>query len=153
MIVGALLTTLSSCEKGFLETNPTDQVSTDVLFSTTKNAWTAVNGIHRLMYNQIFGSQPQGGQSGIMSFLPLIAIVVVFYFFMIRPQMKKAKEQKKYIEALKKGDKILTIGGIYGKIVEVREDATIIMEVEDGTKLKISKNAVSNDATATLNQN
>ncbi|MDI1355605.1 MAG: preprotein translocase subunit YajC [bacterium] len=97
---------------------------------------------------------PQGGQGGgIMSFLPLIAIVVVFYFFMIRPQMKKAKDQKKYIEALKKGDKILTIGGIYGKIVEVREDATIIMEVEDGTKMKISKNAVSNDATPTLNQN
>lgn len=95
----------------------------------------------------------QQGQGGIMSFLPLIAIVVVFYFFMIRPQMKKAKDQKKYIEALKKGDKILTIGGIYGKIVEVRDDATIIMEVEDGTKMKISKSAVSNDATATLNQN
>jgi preprotein translocase subunit YajC len=96
----------------------------------------------------------QGGQGGgIMSFLPLIAIVVVFYFFMIRPQMKKAKDQKKYIEGLKKGDKILTIGGIYGKIVEVREDATLIMEVEDGTKMKISKNAVSNDATATLKQN
>lgn len=105
--------------------------------------------------NQLFILMaPQGGQGGgIMSFLPLIAIVVVFYFFMIRPQMKKAKEQKKYIEALKKGDKILTIGGIYGKIVEVREDATLIMEVEDGTKMKISKNAVSNDATSTLNQN
>ncbi|MBX3164850.1 MAG: preprotein translocase subunit YajC [Bacteroidetes bacterium] len=103
----------------------------------------------------ILMSPPQGGQSGnpIMQFLPLIAIVVVFYFFMIRPQMKKAKEQKKYIEALKKGDKILTIGGIYGKIVEVRDDATIIMEVEDGTKMKISKNAVSQDATSTLNQN
>jgi preprotein translocase subunit YajC len=98
---------------------------------------------------------PQQGQSGggIMSFLPLIAIVVVFYFFMIRPQMKKAKDQKKYIEALKKGDKILTIGGIYGKIVEVNEDATIIMEVEDGTKMKISKNAVSHDASLNLNQN
>lgn len=101
----------------------------------------------------LMSAPAQGGQGGIMSFLPLIAIVVVFYFFMIRPQMKKAKEQKKYIEALKKGDKILTIGGIYGKIVEVREDATIIMEVEDGTKMKISKNAVSNDATSTLNQN
>jgi preprotein translocase subunit YajC len=96
----------------------------------------------------------QGGQGGgIMSFLPLIAIVVVFYFFMIRPQMKKAKEQKKYIESLKKGDKILTIGGIYGKIVEVREDGTMIMEVEDGTKMRISKNAVSNDGSTTLTQN
>ncbi len=92
------------------------------------------------------------GQGGIMSFLPLIAIVVVFYFFMIRPQMKKAKDQKKYIESLKKGDKILTIGGIYGKIVEVKEDGSMIMEVEDGTKMKISKNAVSSDATATIKQ-
>lgn len=103
----------------------------------------------------ILMAQPQGAQGGnpIMQFLPLIAIVVVFYFFMIRPQMKKAKDQKKYIEALKKGDKILTIGGVYGKIVEVRDDATIIMEVEDGSKMKISKNAVSQDATSTLNQN
>jgi preprotein translocase subunit YajC len=96
---------------------------------------------------------PQPGQNPIMQFLPLIAIVVVFYFFMIRPQMKKAKDQKKYIEALKKGDKILTIGGIYGKINEVKDDGSIIMEVEDGTKMRISKNAVSMDASGTLNQN
>lgn len=101
----------------------------------------------------ILMGQPQPGQNPLMQFLPLIAIVVVFYFFMIRPQMKKAKEQKKYIEALKKGDKILTIGGIYGKIYEVKEDGTMIMEVEDGTKMKISKNAVSMDASGTLNQN
>ena len=96
---------------------------------------------------------PQQGGNPIMQILPLVLIIVVFYFFMIRPQMKKAKDQKKYIEALKKGDKILTIGGIYGKIVELREDATIIMEVEDGSKMKISKNSVSLDASATLNQN
>ena len=92
------------------------------------------------------------GQGGLMSFLPLVAIIVVFYFFMIRPQMKKAKDQKKYIEALKKGDKILTIGGIYGKIVEVNEDGTMLMEVEDGTKMKISKNAVSSDASISIPQ-
>jgi preprotein translocase subunit YajC len=101
----------------------------------------------------ILMGQPQPGQNPIMQMLPLVLIVVVFYFFMIRPQMKKAKDQKKYIEALKKGDKILTIGGIYGKIAEMREDGTMIMEVEDGTKMKISKNAVSQDASATLNQN
>ncbi|MBA2612446.1 MAG: preprotein translocase subunit YajC [Bacteroidetes bacterium] len=95
---------------------------------------------------------PAAGQNPLMQFLPLVAIIVVFYFFMIRPQMKKAKDQKKYIEALKKGDKILTIGGIYGKIADIKEDGTIIMEVEDGSKMKISKNAVSQDATATLNQ-
>ncbi len=96
---------------------------------------------------------PQPGQNPIMQFLPLVAIVVVFYFFMIRPQMKKAKDQKKYIEALKKGDKVLTIGGIYGKINEVREDGSMIIEVEDGGKMRISKNAVSMDASGTLNQN
>jgi preprotein translocase subunit YajC len=95
---------------------------------------------------------PAAGQNPVMQFLPLVAIIVVFYFFMIRPQMKKAKEQKKYIEALKKGDKILTIGGIYGKIADIKEDGTIIIEVEDGSKMKISKNAVSQDATSTLNQ-
>ena len=96
------------------------------------------------------GQQGQG--SGTSTLVMMVGVAVVFYFFMIRPQMKKAKDQKKYIEALKKGDKILTIGGIYGKIVEVREDATIIMEVEDGSKMKISKNAVSNEASATLNE-
>jgi preprotein translocase subunit YajC len=106
------------------------------------------------MLQQIILMGPtQPGQNPIMQILPLVAIIVVFYFFMIRPQMKKAKDQKKYIEALKKGDKILTIGGIYGKIVEMRDDGTILMEVEDGSKMKISKNAVSQDATATLNQN
>ena len=91
-------------------------------------------------------------QNPITSIIPLVLIVVVFYFFMIRPQMKKAKDTKKYIEALKAGDKILTIGGIYGTIQKMNDDGTIIMAVEDGTKMKISKNAVSQDATSTLNQ-
>lgn len=96
---------------------------------------------------------PKGQGGGTMNLIFMGVIILVFYFFMIRPQMKKAKEQKKYIESLKKGDKVLTIGGIYGKIVEVREDATIIIEVEDGTKMKISKNAVTHDASLNLNQN
>ena len=68
------------------------------------------------MVNFLLFMPPAEGQesSGWMSFLPLIAIVVVFYFFFIRPQMKKSKEQKKFREALKKGDKIITIGGIHG---------------------------------------
>lgn len=85
----------------------------------------------------------QGGGNPLVQFLPLLLIIVIFYFFMMRPQLKKAKEQKKYLENLKKGDKILTIGGIYGKIAELRDDNTVIMEVEDGTKMKISKNAIS----------
>jgi len=105
--------------------------------------------------NQLFVlmAPQQGSGNNTMSLVMMGAVLVVFYLFMIRPQMKKAKDQKKYLETLKKGDKILTIGGIYGKIVEVREDATIIMEIEDGSKMKITKNAISNDASATLNQN
>ena len=110
-----------------------------------------MNNLVILMMGGAQGAQGAQG-SGVMNIVMMHAIVVVFYFFMIRPQMKKAKEQKKYIEQLKKGDKILTIGGIYGKIADVKEDGTLIMEVEDGTKMKISKNAVSQDATNTLNQ-
>ncbi len=99
----------------------------------------------------LMGGGTQGGNP-ITQIVPLVLIVVVFYFFMIRPQMKKAKETKKYIEALKIGDKILTIGGIYGTIQKLNEDGTIIMAVEDGTKMKIAKSAVSQDATSTLNQ-
>lgn len=96
-----------------------------------------------------------GGQQGgnpIAQIIPLVLIIVVFYFFMIRPQMKKAKETKKYIESLKVGDKILTIGGIYGVVQKLNDDGTIIMAIEDGSKMKISKNAVSQDATLSLNQ-
>lgn len=96
------------------------------------------------------GAQGAGGAMG--QIVPLVLIVVVFYFFMIRPQMKKAKEQKKYIEALKVGDKILTIGGVYGVIFKMNDDGTIVITIEDGGKLKISKNAISQDATSTLNQ-
>ena len=63
-----------------------------------------------------------------MQFLPLILIVVVFWFFMIRPQMKRQKELKKYRDELKKGDKVMTTGGIFGKIVEIN-DFTVIIEV------------------------
>ncbi len=96
---------------------------------------------------------PAGGQGGgIMSFLPLVLIIVVFYFFMIRPQMKKQKEGKKFLENIKKGDKIVTIGGIFGKILEVNDNSYLI-EVEGGNKLKILKTAISQENSATLNQN
>ena len=86
-----------------------------------------------------------GTQAGLGQFIPLILIIVVFYFFMIRPQLKKSKDQKKFREAIAKGDKIVTIGGIHGKIVEL-QDTTFIIEVEGGHKLKIEKSAVSMDS-------
>ena len=72
----------------------------------------------------------------------IILIIAVFYMFFIRPQSKKAKDQKKFRENLQKGEKIITIGGIHGKILEVR-DTTFIIETEGGTRLKIEKTAVA----------
>ena len=76
-----------------------------------------------------------------MQFLPLILIVVVFWFFMIRPQMKRQKELKKYRDELKKGDKVMTTGG-----VEIN-DFTVIIEVESQARLKVSKEAIVKDMT------
>jgi preprotein translocase subunit YajC len=94
------------------------------------------------------GGQQQGGW---MSFLPLILIIVVFYFFMIRPQIKKQKEAKKFMEEIKKGDKVVTIGGIHGKIHEVQDNA-FILEIADGVRIKVLKTAISMDGSAALNQ-
>ncbi len=82
------------------------------------------------------------GGGGLGAFLPLILIILVFYLFFIRPQMKKQKDLKKYREALKKGDRIITIGGIHGKIVEEQE-RTFTIEVEGQNRLKIEKSAVA----------
>lgn len=78
----------------------------------------------------------------IQGFLPMILIIIVFYFFMIRPQMKKAKDHKKYIQELKKGDRVITSSGIHGKIVDVN-DTTFLIEVESGTKIRFDKVAIS----------
>lgn len=92
----------------------------------------------------------QASGSTIMSFLPMLLIIVVFYFFMIRPQMKKAKDHKKYISELKKGDKVVTTAGIHGRIAELNE-TTIVLEVESGTKIRFDKSAVSLEASKAQN--
>ncbi len=89
----------------------------------------------------------EGG--GLMTFLPLVLIVLVFYLFFIRPQMKKSKDQKKFREAIKKGDKIVTIGGIHGKIIEVQE-TTFTIEVEGQNRLRVEKSAVAMDSTSQI---
>lgn len=81
------------------------------------------------------------GESGSRLIL-LLLILGVFYFFMIRPQMKKQKELKKFREGLTTGDKVVTIGGIHGKILEV-SDTTVLLSCEGG-KLRVEKSAVSN---------
>ena len=86
----------------------------------------------------------QGEPNAFMQFLPLILILVVFYFFFIRPQQKRAKEQKKFREALQKGQKVVTIGGIHGKIAEVK-DSTVVLEVGNGIKMTVEKSAIAMD--------
>ncbi len=82
-----------------------------------------------------------GNPFGDSNFLLLALVFVVFYFFMIRPQMKKQKEETKFRDSVEKGNEIITIGGIHGKILSVQE-TTIILEVENGHRLKIEKSAI-----------
>lgn len=87
---------------------------------------------------------PGGEGGGLTAFLPLLLIIVVFYFFFIRPQLKKQKDARVYREALKKGDKVITIGGIHGRIIEVQEK-TFTIEVAPEIKFRIEKSAVAMD--------
>jgi preprotein translocase subunit YajC len=97
------------------------------------------------MLNIILMMQPEGQEANLlMSFLPLLLIVVVFYFFMIRPQVKRQKETRKFREGLKKGDKVVTTGGIYGKITEVKE-TVIILEIAKDVQIKVDKNGIIKD--------
>ena len=85
---------------------------------------------------------------GVNQLVMIVLMIGVFYFFMIRPQMKKQKELKKFREGLKAGDKIVTIGGIHGKILEIA-DTTVLIQSE-GTKLRLEKSAVSSAMEDTL---
>ncbi len=85
------------------------------------------------------------GGSNVIQLLFWVAIIAIFYFFMIRPQAKKAKDARKFREGLTKGTKVVTIGGIHGKVVEINE-TTVIMDT-GATKLTVEKSAISPDGT------
>ena len=89
--------------------------------------------------------------TGTSSLIMFGMIFAVMYFFMIRPQIKKQKKEREYRSALKQGDAVITIGGIYGKITDVKEDAFVV-EVHGGTKLKVAKTAVSMTGDAGIEQ-
>ncbi|MFO8086813.1 MAG: preprotein translocase subunit YajC [Bacteroidales bacterium] len=90
-----------------------------------------------------FGGSGEGG-GGASSLIFLALIIVVFWLFFIRPQTKKNKEMKKFRENLEKGQRIVTIGGIHGKVVGV-DERTVMIEVEGQNKLKMEKAAISNE--------
>ncbi|TDO23443.1 preprotein translocase subunit YajC [Sediminibacterium goheungense] len=95
-----------------------------------------------------------GGQQGggMVQLVMMGAIILVFWLFMIRPQAKKAKEQKKFVDNMQKGDKIVTIAGIHGVINKINEDNTIQLEVSPGSYLKIEKSSVSMEWSAAINK-
>ncbi|HRW62057.1 MAG TPA: preprotein translocase subunit YajC [Bacteroidales bacterium] len=99
--------------------------------------------MNNLMYVLLMG-QPAEGQNPYSTFIMLLLIMVVFYLFMIRPQMKRQKELRKYREALQKGDKVVTTGGIYGKVDSLK-DNYVIVEVDSNVKLRIDKSAILKD--------
>ena len=80
-------------------------------------------------------------QGGYSSIILIVLMIVVFYFFMIRPQMKKQKEMKKFRDSIKNGDKVITAGGIYGKVKEVKE-TVIVLEIADNVRISIDKGSV-----------
>ncbi|MFB6453636.1 preprotein translocase subunit YajC [Chitinophaga sp. Hz27] len=104
------------------------------------------------MLNVLLAAPSQGGGGNPMgSFLIFGGMIVVMYFFMIRPQTKKAKQQKQFIESLKEGEKVVTIAGIHGKIKKVNDDGTLVIEVGPGTFLTMERSAISMEYTSQKN--
>jgi len=102
-----------------------------------------------MLENIILLATPDAGGVWMENLLLFGGIALVFYFFMIRPQQKKQKDQKNFITEIKKGDRIVTIGGIHGKITEMDDD-TITLDVEKGAKIKFDKSAISLEASKKL---
>ena len=88
--------------------------------------------------------QDQAAGGGMSGMLMIVAMIVIFYFFMIRPQNKKQKEIKKAREAMKNGDKVVTAGGIHGRIKEIG-DITMLIEIAPGVSIKVDKTSVYPD--------
>jgi preprotein translocase subunit YajC len=91
-------------------------------------------------------AQAAGGAGGnaIMQFVPLIAIFAIMYFLMIRPQQKKAKEHKAMIEAVRRGDQVVTAGGLLGKVTKVKDDGELEVEISEGVKVRVLKGTLAN---------
>lgn len=104
------------------------------------NHWKYLEMLDFFINNAWAADAPQ--QGGIMSLLPLFILFAVFWFFLIRPQMKQAKDHKTMIEALAKGDEIVTTGGLLGKIKEIG-DNFIVLEIAKEIQVKVQKHAVS----------
>ncbi|MGE5423893.1 MAG: preprotein translocase subunit YajC [Syntrophothermus sp.] len=99
--------------------------------------------------NILLQAAAPGGGMGYQTIIMIVLMIAVFYLFFIRPQSKKAKEQRKFRDSLQKGQKVITIGGIHGKIVEI-QDTTVTIEVEGQVRLRLEKSAIAMDNTQTI---
>ena len=97
------------------------------------------------------GTEQAGAASLIPTLVMMVAMIAVFYFLLIRPQRKQQKELEKFRNALKKGDKVVTIGGIYGTVDEIK-DRTVLIKVDGDTKLKVDRNSLVKDFSETQQQ-
>jgi preprotein translocase subunit YajC len=93
-------------------------------------------------------AQPQGtgqgtGGAGWLAFLPWLAIIVVFYFLLIRPQAKRQKQQQEMLKAIERGDKVVTAGGIHGSVVGIRDENILIVKIADNVKVEIERNSIA----------
>ena len=100
--------------------------------------------MHLLNFILLQAATPKG--SGMMNMVMILLIIIIFYFFMIRPQMKKSKTERQFRETIKKGDKIVTIGGIHGRVLDI-ENTTMMVEIDTNVRVRIEKTAVSVEAT------
>ncbi|MEN9445000.1 MAG: preprotein translocase subunit YajC [Bacteroidota bacterium] len=97
------------------------------------------------MYNLLLIQAATDAPNPLVSFGPFVLLIIVFYFFMIRPQMKRQKETKKFRAEIKKGDKVITVSGIHGRISEVEEN-TVVLEIATGVKITVEKAGIINGA-------
>ena len=93
-----------------------------------------------------------GGFGGMESLLPLVLIFVVFYFLLIRPQQKKQKEHRAMLEALHRGDRVVTAGGIMGTIIKVQGESELIVEIAEGVKVRVARGMISDVLSKTENR-
>ncbi len=104
-----------------------------------------------MMFPLSFPLQAAGQQSPYSFWIMMGLLMVVFYFFMIRPQQKKAKDARKFRESIQKGMKVVTIGGVHGKVAEVN-DKTVLLEVDTNVKIRFEKSALAMDSSQQLNE-
>ena len=85
---------------------------------------------------------PGGAGSGLVGMVPILLMIVIFYFLLIRPQQKKEKDRKEMVASVQKGDKVLTVGGIYGVVTGFKDDDTVILKIAEGAKAEFTRSSI-----------